>query len=494
MKYDVIIIGSGLGGLECGYILSRMGRRVLVLEQDTQPGGCMQSYRRHGLAYDTGFHYVGGLAEGQSLHTAFRYLGLLDLPWQRLEAEGFDRITIGDRTFSFAEGFDAFAERLAAEFPAERVALRQYVALLKQCGEEQFATLNPQADEQARASAMLLSERSAYQYLTETFHDPLLVNVLSGASLKMELRKESLPLFTFLHGNSSFIESSWRLKGDSSLIVEALLKGIQAQGGEVVCRAKVEELVERNGRLIQARCRNGEVYEGDLFISDIHPAATCGLVKQSKHMRNIYRKRMASLENTFGMLTVSLRLKPQAIPYFNWNHYIYKEANVWDFYRQGSAVEGLLISCRVPEDGCDAQIIDLLTPLSWQHCAAWCDTQVGRRGESYIIWKEQLADACIDLAERVVPGLRQSVAERYVSTPLTYRDYLSAPEGTAYGVRKDYRKLMQTMLSPRTPIPNLLMTGQNLMLHGLHGVTMTAFFTCAEVVGQELIGNILTNK
>ena len=61
MKYDVIIIGSGLGGLECGYILARQGKRVLILEQGNQPGGCLQSYKRKGMSFDTGFHYVGGL-------------------------------------------------------------------------------------------------------------------------------------------------------------------------------------------------------------------------------------------------------------------------------------------------------------------------------------------------------------------------------------------------------------------------------------------------
>lgn len=94
MKYDVVVIGSGLGGLECAYILSRAGLRVLVLEQGRQPGGCLQSYRRRGLAYDTGFHYVGGLDEGQPLHTVFTYLGLMQLPWQRLDHE-FDKVTIG---------------------------------------------------------------------------------------------------------------------------------------------------------------------------------------------------------------------------------------------------------------------------------------------------------------------------------------------------------------------------------------------------------------
>ena len=58
MKYDVVVIGSGLGGLECAYILSRAGLRVLVLEQGRQPGGCLQSYRRRGLAAYR-FHLLG---------------------------------------------------------------------------------------------------------------------------------------------------------------------------------------------------------------------------------------------------------------------------------------------------------------------------------------------------------------------------------------------------------------------------------------------------
>ena len=74
MKYDVIIIGSGLGGLECGVMLSRSGLSVLVLERQTQPGGCMQSYKRGGLSFDTGLHYSGGLDEGQPLHDTFKRL------------------------------------------------------------------------------------------------------------------------------------------------------------------------------------------------------------------------------------------------------------------------------------------------------------------------------------------------------------------------------------------------------------------------------------
>lgn len=491
MKYDVVIIGSGLGGLECAHILSKAGMSVLLLERGTQAGGCLQSYRRHGLAFDTGFHYVGGLDEGQSLHSAFRHLGLLRLPWQRLDNH-FDRVTIGNQTFNFAQGYDAFVETLTVAFPAERDALNRYADMLKQCGEQQFDALNPQTGESSVLSRFF--ETSAYQYLTETFHDPLLINVLCGTSLKMELRKESLPLFTFAHGNGSFIESSWRLKGDGSLIVNSLADGIRMHGGEIICNAEVQELVEKDGKLVHAVCSNGEIYEGTIFISNIHPAVTCNLAKQSSRMKKVYRSRITHLENTFGMFTVSLRIKPQTLRYFNWNQYIYKEPDVWAFHLKNNPVSGVLVSCRIPEDGSKyVQQVDLLTPMNWSECEQWSHTEVGRRGEDYKAMKKRVADECITLAERFIPGLRDRITGCYTSTPLTYRNYTLTPEGSAYGLRKDFRNPMITLLSPRTPIPNLLLTGQNLMLHGLHGVTMTALFTCAEVLGKEPIWNIVKN-
>ena len=491
MKYEVVIIGSGLGGLECAHILSRAGMSVLLLERGTQAGGCLQSYKRHGLAFDTGFHYVGGLDEGQSLHAAFKRLGLLRLPWQRLDAD-FDRVTIGDRTFAFTQGYDRFVDTLAADFPAERDALNRYADMLKQVDRSQFEALNPQSKEASSLSALF--ETSAYRYLAETFRDPLLINVLSGTSLKMELRRESLPLFTFAHGNSSFIESSWRLKGDGSLIVNSLAEDIRSHGGEIICKAEVQELVEKDGKLLYAVCSNGESYEGDLFISDIHPAATCRLVKRSDRMKSIYRKRMEHMENTFGMFTVSLHIKPGTLKYFNWNQYVYKQPDVWTFYQEDGPVKGILVSCRMPEDGSEyVRQVDLLTPMTWNRCESWNRTTVGQRGDSYKAMKERMAGECIALAERFIPSLGDMAVGHYTSTPLTYRDYTCTPEGSAYGLRKDFRDPVMTLLSPRTPIPNLLLTGQNLMLHGLHGVTMTTLFTCAEVLGKEYIWNIVKN-
>lgn len=453
MKHDVIIIGSGMGGLVCGSLLARAGQSVLVLEQGAQAGGCLQSYKRQAVCYDTGFHYVGGLGEGQSLRAVFDCLGLMQLPWQRLDGDGFDRVTLDGHTYCMAEGFDRFVRRLAEDFPREQQALRQYVKTLQHITPE-------------------MASISAWQYLTDTFCDSLLIQVLSGAPMKMELRRETLPLFTFAHGNADFIESSWRLRGDGGQVAAVLTEAIRRDGGAVVCRKKVVELVEREGRIVAAVCADGEVIEGRYFISDIHPAVTCSLLKHSTLMKPLYRRRISTLANTTGMLTVSLRLKPGLLRYFNYNQYVYRTADVWDLSPAG----GVMVSCRVPAHGPYTEQVDLLTPMSWAACRPWASTSVGRRGDDYLQQKERMAEACIDLAEQFIPGLRSMTAARYVSTPLTWRHPLT------------------TMLSVRTPVDNLLLTGQSLVMHGLHGVTMTALHTCAEIVGKECINKMIKGK
>ena len=465
----LIVIGSGLGGLECAALLSQAGHEVLVLEREAQPGGCMQSYRRGAFRHDTGLHYVGGLAEGQPLHDAFQRLGLLCLPWQRLDADGFDRITIGADTYCFAEGYDRFAEVMTAYFPAHREALRSYVGLLQRTATTDINNTD-------------MMDVSAYDYLLSLFHDPLVVNVLSGAAMKTELRRESLPLFTFAHGQSSYIQSSWRLRGDGSLLVQTLVDAIRQQGGRVLCGAEACELVVREGRVQAVRTTDGECYEADVVVSDVHPLLTYRMVQQGGVLKPLFLRRMAMLENTAGMFTASLVLKADVLPYFNHNKYVYDTPDIWGLADGTDRVRGVMVSCRVPADGSRyARQVDLLTPMPFVLCQPWADTRVGRRGDDYVAMKQRMADACIRLAERVVPGLGAMVAECHTSTPLTYRDYTCTPDGSAFGVRKDCRQPVLTMLSPKTPIPNLLLTGQSLMLPGIEGVTMTALQTVEAV-------------
>ena len=74
-KKDVIIAGSGLGGLVCGYILAKNGYHVSIFEKNQQIGGCLQTFVRKGVKFDTGMHYIGSLDEGQQLRSEERRVG-----------------------------------------------------------------------------------------------------------------------------------------------------------------------------------------------------------------------------------------------------------------------------------------------------------------------------------------------------------------------------------------------------------------------------------
>ena len=107
----------------------------------------------------------------------------------------------------------------------------------------------------------------------------------------------------------------------------------------------------------------------------------------------------------------------------------------------------------------------------------------GQRGESYTAFKQKKAEKLLDLIEVDFPGIRGKIDSYYTSTPLTYRDYTGTYKGSIYGILKDYNNPMKTMILPRTNLPNLFLTGQNINVHGVVGVTIGSILTCSELLG-----------
>ena len=125
---DAVVIGSGLGGLLSGVILSRAGWRVTVLEKAAQPGGCLQTFVRDGLRFDTGFHSVAGLEEGGPLERIFRPLGLMDLPWERVEEA--DEIVLDGVSHRLTELSYPFGNTLRLSSP-DGVTMEEYVHVME---------------------------------------------------------------------------------------------------------------------------------------------------------------------------------------------------------------------------------------------------------------------------------------------------------------------------------------------------------------------------
>ncbi len=487
----VVIIGAGLGGLECGYILAKNGMQVTVLEHDRVVGGCLQSFRRGNTLFDTGFHYIGGLEEGQSLYGLFKYFNLLDLPWHKLDEDCFDEVIIGNSSFSFANGHDRFCETLTRAFPQEKEGLRLYTQMLKNVGEHLPDTFLPngagckQADNYFTGS---LFATSAYDFLCDTIHDPLLRKVLSGTSLKMELDRDTLPLYVFAQINNSYIESAWRIEGGGQQMLDCLAEQIHGFGGEVRTNATVTSIIDYGGKAVGVRVNKDEFIEADYVIAAQHPQAVMQLLADSPTIRKVYRRRIASLQNSFGMFTANIQLKSGTNPYENRNIYIHKaDADLWNV--RGQSAESVLVNFYHNEDA-----LDLLTPLRWETVAQWSMMPQGRRGQDYVEYKEQKTEECLQLIEQRLPYLRGAIEKVYTSTPLSYQNYTLTYHGAAFGIKKDYRSPLTTILSPRTPLENLYLTGQNLNLHGVLGVSMTSVLTCAELLGMDTLAEQLDVK
>ena len=112
----------------------------------------------------------------------------------------------------------------------------------------------------------------------------------------------------------------------------------------------------------------------------------------------------------------------------------------------------------------------------------WLGTKVGHRGEDYKTFKQHKAETVISALEEEVPGIRDCIESYYTSTPLTYLDYTGVPEGAMYGVAKDVEAIASGSVSCRTNIPNLLLAGQSITLHGMLGVLAGSLMTCSEVI------------
>ena len=328
-RYDVVVIGSGMGGLTCAAMLAKEGMKVCVVEKNHRPGGCLQSFRRGGRILDTGIHYVGSLREGQTMHQYLKYLGVLPrITLRGLDPEGFDLIHLEGRTFRHALGYDNFVEGLAADFPAERSGIAAYARLLQRIG----GSIAPEVLRRGQLSAGATEDLgvSAAAAIDELVGDPLLRRVLAGSAPLYGGRRDMSPLYHHAMINHSNIEGAASFAGGTQRLADALAEVLRAAGGELLCDARASRLHLSGGSVCTVELNDGEQQlETRWVISDIAPAATFALVDPTPLLRRSFLHRMESLPYTYGLFTAHVRVRPGALPYCNCNHYLYNTPDVW---------------------------------------------------------------------------------------------------------------------------------------------------------------------
>lgn len=488
--YDVVIVGSGLGGMACGVMLAKEGYKVCVLERNKQIGGTLQTFVRDRVIFDSGVHYVGGLGAGQNLHQLFKYLGIMDkLRLQQLDEAAFDTIQFaGDPAiYAYAQGYDRFRDTLTEAFPEDADAIRQYCdALRNTCDKFPLYNLRPGSS----FEKMNVLELDTQAFVESLTGNKKLQNVLVATNLLYAGLPYRTPFYVHALIMNHYIESAWRFVDGGSQIARYLYKEIVVRGGVFFKRVNVVRLVEEEGLLRYAEAADGRRFHGKLFISNVHPHNTMQMV-QSNMLKKAYRHRLEHLENTMSAFTLNIVLKKHAFKYRNHNYYYLDEADAWcgpqytaDNWPRMYALYWSP-SSRDPEyaDG-----VTLITHMRYDEVAPWAGTfntvaEEDNRGPEYEAFKRVRAERLIDFVCQKFPDLRDAIVSYYAATPLTLRDYMGTDDGSLYGYAKNSGDPMRTSISARTKIPNLLLTGQNVNLHGVLGVTVSAVLTCAEILG-----------
>jgi all-trans-retinol 13,14-reductase len=494
-QQTVIIIGGGLGGLFTGAPLTKEGFNVTVLEKNAAAGGGLQTFRRGGLVFETGMHILGGLRPGGSLQKICSYLGIYDrLSLRAVDHDCMDSITYlrDGKTYRIPEGREAFTNYFISEFPDEAEGIRQYVdALYRLANEVDFFYLRSAGNELFSHSEQFLwaaSELIAYYIKDMRLRDVLAyMNPMYGGV------EDHTPAFIHALINVLYISGQDRFIGGSQQMAQLLVQLIEEGGGRVVTARRVTAFhIDDNRCCTAVTTADGSSFHADIFIAAIHPQQLVKLVGNGGFPRS-YRSRVASIPNTYSAFSVYIKLRPEAFPYIN--HTCYFQDDYGYVWHHGDYAVGdqqwphgfMFMTPPEKHQGPFAtkMVINCLMPFS--AVERWAETTTGRRGADYELWKEKQAELIFSRMEQLYPCFRSSVEQWWTSSPLTIRDYYGEPDGALYGVRKDCRDIMLSQLPVCTKVSNLLLTGQNINLHGICGVPLTAVGTVEAIIGRNML-------
>lgn len=495
-KYDVVIIGSGLGGLVSAIILAKEGYSVCVLEKNQQFGGNLQTFSRDKVIFDTGVHYIGGLSEGQNLYRYFKYLEILDdIPLRKMNEDGFDIITFDADPveYKYAQGYENFSKSLLEQFPGEEYAITAYCEkMIETC--DSFPLYRMQKSKPYYENTAIFEE-NAKEFIDSITDNKKLRAVLAGSSLLYAGDGETTPMYMHALAVNSYIESSYRCIRGGSQITKALLKTLRKYGGKAIKRQEVTKIETENGMATAVHTATGKTFYGDRFISNVDPKMTLNMI-DTDLFRKSYVSRVESIESTVAAFTLYLVLKPKTFKYLNYNYYHFKDQqSVWNAldYTQENWPKGYMISMGTNSaDEVWGDNMAVMTYMHFDEMKPWIDTfntaaEKNDRGQTYEEFKAIKSEIIIKELEKKFPNFRDCIEAVYASTPLSYRDYIGCNEGSMYGYVKDANNPMKSFISPRTKVKNLFFTGQSLNMHGILGVTISGVVTCSEILGRDYL-------
>jgi all-trans-retinol 13,14-reductase len=511
-SWDAIVIGSGIGGLSAAALLAKhAGQRVLVLERHYMPGGFTHVYRRHGYEWDVGVHYIGNISRDDS-RIGRLFAGATDgtLEWAPM-ADVYDRCYLADRAYDFPAGAEAFRDTMKAAFPGEAEAIDRYLQLIRLV---------------SRKAGPFFAEKAVPPWVSRLFGGLMRRGYLEWAKRTTREVLESLTSSRELigvlttqwgdyglpPGRSSFAIHALVARhylwgacypvGGSSSFARSMAPLVEAAEGAIVYQAEVEEILLRGGRACGVRLADGRELEAPVVVSDagLHntylrllPAglaeglglrASASRVQPSTAHLCLYAGFRQTAEE-LGLETTNLWLYPGPDHDTNVERFVEDTSNPLPVvYASFPSAKDPTFEERYP----GRATIELITLASFDEFKPWHGTEWRQRGDEYESLKESYGRRMLERLDDVLPGLVGQIDYYEVSTPLSTRHFANYEVGEIYGLDHSPKRFAQRFLRPRTPIPGLFLTGQDITSAGIVPSLLAGYLSASAIVGRNLLG------
>jgi phytoene desaturase len=437
-KPHAVVIGSGFGGLAAAVRLGARGYRVTVLEQLDAPGGRAYVWRQDGFTFDAGPTVITApfLLEELWALCGRRMADDIDLrpvaPFYRIR---FDDGTVFDYSGD-AQAMRAEVARLAPDdvegyerFLAASEAI--YKVGFEQLGDVPFDSWTDMA-RALPALVRLEGYRTVYGLASRHVKDARLRVVLTFQSLLVGGNPFAT---TSVYCLIAFLERRWGVHfamGGTGALVTGIVDLIRGQGGQVRCKAGVEQILVEQGAACGVRLAGGEVIDADVVVSNADSATTYRRLVAPEHRKRWTDRRIESARYSMSLFVWYFGTRRQ---YPGVAHHTIAlgpryQGLLADIFERKHLAQDFSLYLHRPTatdpslapEGCDAFYV--LSPVP--HLQSGTDWQV--QAEPYRQAIQQR------LEQTLLPGLGEALVTSRLLTPQDFQDRLSSFRGAAFGL------------------------------------------------------------
>ncbi len=499
--WDAIVIGSGIGGMAAAAALSRVGRKVLMLEQHQTLGGLTHSFSRDGFTWDVGVHYLSEMAPGDRMRDLLDWL--CDTPIEFVSLGSiYDTLHIGSAApLSLSRPYEAQERDLKDRFPDQAEAIEAWTRALRDGHEAMYKIFPTRAmpefvgdmlDWWNRRAIAKWCARTTKEVIDDLTDDPELAAVMAAQWGDHGGRpsKASFAIHALIAG--AYLPSgSWYPVGGSAAYAERIIPTITKNGGEARAGVRVEGLLFDGDAVVGVRTEDGAEIRANAVISDIGARETIDALLPEDCGHEDWIAEIRALPSSIAHFTLFLGFEGdiEAAGATKANHWIYPtgEADViWTDAPDGApphmtASFGSLKNPAHDPGPKQKHMGQFLAWADWSTVAPWTDRPAGARGDDYADFKRRAEETLMAQFERYFPDLAKLVVYRELATPLSTVAFTGHRKGAFYGLDVTPERVMCDALRAKTPIPGLFLAGQDVASPGIPGALMGGLLSAASV-------------